>query len=456
MGRKNIVTQQKISSIDSWGKDKLEKSKTSEENSTRNNASVTSGGELSHMRGAKIYSVGEISKMVKEYLESNDTLNKIWIRGEISNFTLHRSGHMYFDLKDDESVVSCVMFRSANQNLKFEPKHGMKVLAFGNISVYIPHGKYQFILFDLLPDGLGALHLAYLQLKEKLSKEGLFALEHKKPIPRIPKVIGIITSPTGAAIKDIIRVATRRFPGIQIIISPSKVQGGDAADQLILALKRLHQIGGVDVIIMGRGGGSLEDLWAFNEEPVARAIFESKIPIISAVGHETDYTISDFVADERASTPSAAAERVVPDTAELLQEISFNIQQIKQVVENEIRIYRQHLNRLLESPVFTRPMDKINIQKQNLDNIFNLFSNNMVNYFNLKRSNLDQYIGKLTVLNPKSILDRGYSMTLKLPEEHLITSVKAVSKRDLLKIIFKDGSVKVEVDERSELEDGEQ
>lgn len=301
MGRKNIVTQQKLSSIDTWGKDKKEKSKISEANTTRNNASVTSGGELSHMRGAKIYSVGEISKMVKKYLESNDSLNKIWIRGEISNFTLHRSGHMYFDLKDDESVVSCVMFKSANQNLKFNPKHGMKVLAFGSISVYIPHGKYQFVLFDLLPDGLGALHLAYLQLKEKLSKEGLFALEHKKPIPRIPKVIGVITSPTGAAIRDIIRVATRRFPGIHIIISPSKVQGRDAADQLIIALEHLNTIDGVDVIIMGRGGGSLEDLWAFNEEPVARAIFKSKIPVISAVGHETDYTISDFVADERAA-----------------------------------------------------------------------------------------------------------------------------------------------------------
>ena len=293
----------------------------------------TSGGELTHMRGAKIFTVSEISKFIKNYLESNDNLNKVWLRGEITNFTLHRSGHMYFDIKDEESVIPVAMFRNANQHLKFKPEHGMKVIANGSISVYLPHGRYQFILTDLLPDGLGALHLAYLQLKEKLSKQGLFALEHKVQIPQYPRVIGVITSATGAAVRDIINVTTRRYPGIRILISPSKVQGEGAAKELVIALKRLHEIGGVDVIIIGRGGGSLEDLWAFNEEVVARAIFESKIPIISAVGHETDFTISDFVADARAPTPSAAAEMAVPDIIELTQSITNNIQQIKQYLE---------------------------------------------------------------------------------------------------------------------------
>ncbi len=408
---------------------------------------MSSGSELTHLGGAKIYSVTEITKLIKEFLERNELFNNIWIRGEISNFTKHSSEHMYFDLKDENSIVSCVMFRSANQQLKFKPEHGMKVLGFGNINVYMPHGKYQFILTDLLPDGLGALHLAYLQLKEKLSKEGLFALEHKKPIPKYPKVIGVVTSPTGAAIRDIIRVSKRRFPGINILLAPSKVQGEDAVHELITSLDLLHRIGGVDVIILGRGGGSLEDLWAFNEEPLAKAIYNATIPIISAVGHETDYTIADFVADARAPTPSAAAELAVPDKSELIQLIITDIKHIKQNVESLIRNNRLYLQRLLKSPVFLRPKDRINFNRQILDNFTYSLNGNFKNYYNLIKSKLDNSIGKLSALNPSAILNRGYTMTLKLPEESLVSSIKVINKKEKLKLILKDGAVRCEVDE---------
>ncbi|WP_455393081.1 exodeoxyribonuclease VII large subunit [[Eubacterium] cellulosolvens] len=425
------------------------------EQSPTNNFAA-SGGELTHMRGAKIHTVGEISKIIKKYLEGNENFNNVWLRGEISNFTLHRSGHMYFDLKDTESVVPCVMFRNANQYLKFKPEHGMKVIANGSISVYLPHGKYQFILTELLPDGLGALHLAYLQLKEKLSKEGLFALEHKLPIPRYPKILGIVTSPTGAAVRDIIRVATRRYPGIHIILSPCTVQGEGAATEIVQGLKRLHDVQGVDLIIVGRGGGSLEDLWAFNEEVVARAIYDSTIPIISAVGHETDFTIADFVADQRAPTPSTAAELAVPNVEELIQMIQNYARQIKDYLENKVQNSRLHLDRLLESPVFTRPMDRINQQRQYLDMVINNLATNTVHCFDRKRSVFTNNFGKLSALNPKAILQRGYSMTLKLPEQKLVSSVTDITGKDKIKLILKDGAMRCEVEERMNDDDNDE
>jgi exodeoxyribonuclease VII large subunit len=444
MPKKEKFTQQTFSSNSSPKDENI----TDRTDTISVNNHGTSGGELTHMRGAKIFTVSEISKSIKNYLESNDNFNKIWIRGEITNFTLHRSGHMYFDLKDEDSVIPVVMFKNANQSLKFKPEHGMKVIANGSISVYLPHGRYQFILTELFPDGLGALHLAYLQLKEKLSKEGLFALENKVPIPQYPRVIGVITSATGAAVRDIINVTTRRYPGIKILIAPSKVQGEGAAEELVIGLKRLHEIGDVDVIIIGRGGGSLEDLWAFNEEIVARAIFDSKIPIISAVGHETDFTISDFVADARAATPSAAAEMAVPDIIELTQLITNNIQQIKQYLDKLVDNYKLHLYRLLESPVFTRPKDGINQHRQFLDTLISSFTTNIRHYHEIKTGNLENYLGKLTAMNPTAILNRGYCMTLKLPENKLISSITTVSEKDKVKLILKDGALKCEIEEK--------
>jgi exodeoxyribonuclease VII large subunit len=351
-------------------------------------------------------------------------------------------------MKDENSVVSCVMFRSANQHLKFKPEHGMKVLGFGSINVYPPHGKYQFIMTTLMPDGIGALHLAFTQLKDKLAKEGLFAIEHKKPIPKLPRLIGIVTSPTGAAIRDIIHVSTRRFPGVHILIAPSKVQGDDATQELINGIELLHTIDEVDVIIIGRGGGSLEDLWAFNEEPLARTIYNARIPIISAVGHETDFTISDFVADMRAPTPSAAAEIAIPDKIELLNSIRMDLKQMYNLISSKNQNLRYHLNRLLESPVIVRPLDRTNLLRQNLDNINASLSANITNYLGSKRAILDLNLGKLSALNPTAILGRGYCMTLKLPGQKLVSSIEDMSISDNVKVIFKDGAVRCNVEEK--------
>jgi exodeoxyribonuclease VII large subunit len=412
--------------------------------------SESSPSELTHIGGAKIFSISEITKMIKGYLENNPDFNNIWLRGEISNLTQHRSGHMYFDLKDKDTVVSCVMFRSANQHLKFKPEHGLKVLGFGSINLYPPHGKYQFIMTTLMPDGIGALHLAFTQLKDKLSKEGLFAYEHKKPIPKLPKLIGVITSSTGAAIRDIIHVSTRRFPGVNILLVPSKVQGNAAVGELIKGIELLHSMDGVDLIIIGRGGGSLEDLWAFNEEPLARAIYDARIPIISAVGHETDFTISDFVADVRAPTPSAAAELAVPDKDELIRTIGINLKQIYNIIRTKNQNFRFHLDRLLESPAFRRPLDRTNQLRQNLDNVYTSLITNVSNYLGLKRTNLDLNLGKLTALNPSAILGRGYCMTIKLPDQKLVSSVKDISIPDSVKVVFKDGAVRCIVEEKLE------
>jgi exodeoxyribonuclease VII large subunit len=408
------------------------------------------GNMLTHIGGSKIFDISDITKIIKKYLEGNKEFNNVWLRGEISNFKKQQSGHMYFDLKDTESVVPCVMFLSANRNLKFKPEHGMKVLGFGSISVYVPYGKYQFILTSLMPDGVGALHMAFMQLKGKLSKEGLFAVEHKKPIPKFPRTIGVVTSPTGAAIRDIIQVISRRFPKIEILITPSRVQGEEAAGEIAKGIETLNKLDEVDLVIIGRGGGSLEDLWAFNEEIVARAIYNSKKPIISAVGHETDFTISDFVADIRAPTPSAAAELAVPDMNEILQSIKTYTKQLHQIVTNNLTNNRLYFNRLMSSPVLIKPFDRINLMKQNLDNYFEKLSNNISNYYKLKRSNLDNYLGKLAALDPEAILGRGYSITMKLPGQTLVSSVDKINEDDMVNVIFKDGKIKCFVKEKDD------
>jgi exodeoxyribonuclease VII large subunit len=268
---------------------------------------------------SKILSIGKLTDYIKQRLENDTNLINIWVRGEISNCTLHSSGHLYFTLKDETSQINCAMFKNNFSSLKFEPKQGMKILVLSSIGVYKQRGNYQLIVSEMHPDGLGILHQKFLQLKEKLEKEGLFSKEHKKAIPKFPKTIGIITSPTGAVIRDLIINLTRRFPNIHIKVAPTLVQGADAASSIVKSVELFNKMEGIDVIILGRGGGSLEDLWCFNEEIVARAIFKSKIPTISAVGHETDFTIADFVADYRAPTPSTASEIAVPDKNALLR-----------------------------------------------------------------------------------------------------------------------------------------
>ncbi len=262
--------------------------------------------------GSRIFSIKDINRYIRMKLESDQLLGDVWLRGEISNFTHHSSGHMYFTLKDKDSRLKCIMFASHNQKLPFIPKEGTKVLARGNISVFERDGNYQFYVTQMQPDGIGSLYLAYEQLKRKLEAEGLFEASRKKTIPRFPSVIGIITSPTGAAVRDIIITLQRRHPSVPVLLFPVLVQGAGSASAIVRAIEMMNQMAEVDVLIIGRGGGSLEELWAFNEEAVARSIAASKIPIISAVGHETDFTIADFVADLRAATPTAAAELAVP------------------------------------------------------------------------------------------------------------------------------------------------
>jgi exodeoxyribonuclease VII large subunit len=404
-----------------------------------------SATELSHMRGAKIYQVAELTHIVKDILESNELLVKIWVRGEISNFTHHSSGHMYFSLKDKDSQLQCVMFKGNASKLKFEPKEGLNVLALGQITVYEPRGRYQLLVREMLPDGLGALYLEFLQLKEKLSKEGLFAPEHKKPIPWFPKSIGVITSPTGAAIRDIINVTTRRYPGVHLVIAPTRVQGDQAVPGIVNALELLNRQGKVDVIIVTRGGGSLEDLWAFNEEPVARAIFDSEIPVISAVGHETDVTIADFVADKRVPTPSAAAEETVPDIVELANKIKNFESTIISITQRILTQYRQKLDSLLESPVFKKPLDQVNQYKQRIDELITQLRTHISTSVKLNRKSLEALLGKLESLNPKGVLERGYSITLKLPDEVLIRTIEEVSIGDNVKIIVQNGELICEI-----------
>lgn len=263
----------------------------------------------------QVYSIKELNRYIRMKLDSDNLLSDVWIRGEISNFTHHGSGHMYFTLKDESSRIKAIMFASHNQRLPFIPKEGARVIARGNVTVYERDGQYQFYATHMQPDGIGSLYLAYEQLKSKLEKEGLFAEVRKRSLPRFPKCIGVITSPTGAAVRDIVITLQRRFPQVAIVIYPVLVQGKGAAPSIVKAIGALNAMGEADVLIVGRGGGSLEELWAFNEEEVARAISASRIPVISAVGHETDFTIADFAADLRAATPTAAAELAVPHAA---------------------------------------------------------------------------------------------------------------------------------------------
>ena len=297
-------------------------------------------------------SVSELNAYVKRLFDNDRALNAISVRGEISNFTYHRTGHLYFTLKDEDSQIRAVMFRSSASTLKFMPENGMKVIIRGSINVYTQTGSYQIYVNSMQPDGIGALYVAYEQLKSKLESEGLFSDEYKKQIPEYPKKIGVITSPTGAAVRDIINVTGRRFPLAQIYLYPSLVQGDGAEDNLIKALDYFESSGLVDLVIIGRGGGSIEDLWAFNGEKLARRIFECKTPIISAVGHETDFTICDFVADLRAPTPSAAAEIAVPDSRELRLRISGLYDRCERALDRVCERKEDALLRLKESFIF--------------------------------------------------------------------------------------------------------
>jgi len=393
----------------------------------------------------KIYTVTEITKEIKGILE--ETLPSVWVEGEISNYTLHSSGHRYFSLKDENAQIRCTLWKFRGIRLSFEPEDGMRVIAFGNITVYERNGQYQLDVIELIPAGWGRLEIAFQRLKEKLFQEGLFDEEHKKPIPEFPEAIGLVTSPTGAAIRDMIKIIHKRFPSVRIIVNPVRVQGEGAAEEIAQSIEEFNEFGKIDVMIVGRGGGSLEDLWAFNEERVARAIYDSEIPIISAVGHQIDFTISDFVADLRAPTPSAAAQMVVKDKEELLKELRFNIQKLISYQTSLLEYSKQRLKAAQQSYGFRRPLDLISQRSQRVDELTRQFRDRIKNYFEFKKNDLSLKVGKLEALSPLSVLKRGYSIARKLPELEIIKDAGLLKEEDRLEVKFFKGKVKSKVEE---------
>ena len=375
-----------------------------------------------------IYTVSELTRHIKVILEDNFPL--IWVEGEVSNFTKHSSGHMYFSLKDKSSVINCVMFKRSNYNLKFEVEGGMQVVAFGRISLYDKRGQYQLYVENIEPKGIGALQLAFEQLKKKLDREGLFDVAIKKPIPYLPSKIGVVTSPTGAAIKDILNVTKRRFQSIDLVINPVRVQGKDAAPEIREAIEDFNKFKKVDVIIVTRGGGSLEDLWAFNEEIVARAIHQSKIPIISAVGHEIDWTIADFVSDFRAPTPSAAAELVIPRKEDLEKRIGELAERLYQFPKEILQQYEQELDDLLKG---------LSI---GVGRITDVASNRFQNL-----------CSRLEALSPLAVLKRGYSITTKLSDGKALKDIRFLERGDRIRTRLARGEFISKV-ERTELTEG--
>jgi len=391
----------------------------------------------------KIFTVGGLTKYIKDLLESDKKLTNLLVKGEISNLKQHSSGHIYFSLKDKESQIKCLLFKRVVNSLKFNLEHGMKIIIRGNIELYEPQGEYSIIIEEIQPDGLGALNLAFIQLKEKLEKEGLFSREHKKPLPKFPKVIGIITSQTGAVLQDILNIIKRRYPLVKILIVPTVVQGKGAANSIVESIKLMNEFSHVDSIILGRGGGSLEDLWCFNEEIVARAIFGSKIPIISAVGHETDFTIADFVADYRAPTPSAAAEKIVPDIQELYETLhNFHIRDI-QAIKYLIEFHRSDLNQILKRSLFKRPFDKIHAHYKEIDHISYKLQTVILNNLSSKRKRLEIIESKISALNPRSILKRGYSIIMK--NNKIIKDSSDVKISNNIDIILHKGKLNAQV-----------
>ncbi len=362
------------------------------------------------MMQKRIISVSELNEYIKLVLEHDELLMNVYVKGEISNFTNHyKTGHMYFSLKDAGGAVKAVMFRGNAMKLKFMPENGMKVLVSGRVGVFPRDGQYQIYAENMEPDGIGALALAFEQLKAKLEKEGLFAEWRKKPLPEMPMKIGVITSPTGAAIRDILNILGRRFPLAEVYLYPALVQGENAAADLVRGVSYFNSKKNVDVIILGRGGGSIEDLWAFNEEPLVRAVAASEIPIISAVGHETDFTLCDFAADKRAPTPSAAAELAVPNAEDILYSVQTADLRLRRAMGQKISMARERLERLASSRVLKNPQNVIDDKRMALLNEERMLHEKMQSVLQKKLANLGEKAAKLDALNPLAVLARGYA-----------------------------------------------
>ncbi len=392
----------------------------------------------------KVYSVSDINNYIKQIVSNDGILSGLSVRGEISNFKHHYTGHMYFTIKDQNSVLKCVMFKSHASLLRFAPQNGEKVIVSGYISVFERDGQYQLYASDMQPDGVGALHLAYEQLKNKLQKEGLFDIDIKKKIPVLPRCIGVVTSSTGSVIRDIINVTYRRHRNMRILLYPVAVQGAQAAGQIAAAISKLNELKQVDVIIVARGGGSLEELWAFNEEIVARSIHASDIPVISAVGHETDFTICDFASDMRAPTPSAAAELAVPDIEVLLYKLqNYNIR-MKTSLVNKLAACRNQLQKVNSRNVFRQPYDKVNQFRLRIDNDLKHLYKSSEMLIKDKKSQFAMLAGKLDALSPLKVLERGYTV-VKSSEGNIVSRLEQVNIGDALEVSLKDGKVDCKV-----------
>ncbi|MDK8179346.1 exodeoxyribonuclease VII large subunit [Paenibacillus sp. UMB4589-SE434] len=438
----------------------------------------------------RIMSVKDLNRYIRMKLDGDERMQDIWLRGEISNFTHHSSGHMYFTLKDADSRIKAIMFASNNQKLPFRPKEGTRVVANGYVTVYERDGQYQFYAQQMQPDGIGSLYLAYEQLKQKLQGEGLFDEGRKRPLPTFPRAIGVVTSPTGAAVRDILTTLHRRQPGMTVLVYPVLVQGKQAASSIAHAIHALNRHGEVDVIIAGRGGGSLEELWAFNEEVVARAISESHIPVISAVGHETDFTIADFVADLRAPTPTAAAELAVPHQEDLKQHLHHLNRRLKQAMQRNLAIQQERLLRVQQSPVIRKPKQSVQQYRERLarwnERLLNrgklsvvsaehrlhsatarlreqsplhqtkmarsrLVTNSkqlrslMSSIVNKQQMQLHGAMRQLDALSPLKVMSRGYSLVYDEQENRLIKQVADVQLGDIIKVKVTDGQLNCQV-----------
>ncbi len=392
----------------------------------------------------RVLSVSQINFYIKSIIENDGSLQFVLVTGEISNLTVHqRSGHIYLSLKDSNSVISAVMFAGNARRLKFRLENGMKVICRGRISVYEPSGRYQLYIEDMQPDGVGALTLAFEQLKKSLAQKGLFDNAHKKPLPKFPKTIGVITSPTGAAVQDITNIIRRRFPSADIVLAPVLVQGESAPEQLVRAVNKFSASKIADVVIIGRGGGSAEDLWAFNDEQLAYAVYNCETPIISGVGHETDFTVCDFVADVRASTPSAAAELAVPDRQELMSYYFKQKQYISAMLDRKIKTAQLRLENQQRRMSASSPK----LKAEQLEKQLSAKSEKLTRFMNIYISNKENKLiaakGKLDGLNPLNVLNRGYAITEK--DEKIITSSKQLKNGDDFTVVLSDGKINAKV-----------
>ncbi len=396
------------------------------------------------MENKNILTVTQLNMYVKTLLDSSSVLNSVYVLGEISNFTNHyKTGHLYMSIKDESGLIKAVMFKSSAAKLNFTPENGMKVIVRGKVSLFERDGTYQIYIQAMRQAGIGDLQLKYEELKEKLQKEGLFDDSHKKPLPKIPSKIAVITSPTGAAVQDIFNVLTRRFPVAKVVMCPVHVQGENAAPELIEAVDRVNKLNCADVIIIGRGGGSIEDLWAFNNEQLARTIYSSKIPVISAVGHETDFTICDYVSDRRAPTPTAAAELAVPDKAELLAKLSKTNETLLYSLKRIVQQNKLKLETLCNKQCLKNPKFSISVKMQTLDLLDNRMNKAFLKIYSLAKSLFVENTSKLNSLSPTNVLLRGYSMIYKQGE--VVTSKKQLEVGEQILIKMSDGDVNAEV-----------